>query len=117
MAKEIDIGKIHVFFYQGFLSQSLMIYGVAVEGKEGTIGKGPYSSLPLPPAHEHSDTFYSFAYEMYHVFLITPLVISCHLTTLGNYHLIDCSWNVNVCLFDDFILDFVKQFDTGKRLI
>ena len=52
-----------VFFCQGFLSQTLSIYGTAGEGK------GPLcSSLPLPFTHEHSET------DDYHVFSIATLV-------------------------------------------
>ena len=50
-------------FYQGFLSQTLSIYGTAGEGKGP-----PYSSLPLPFTHEHSEI------DDYQVFLIAPLV-------------------------------------------
>ena len=43
---------IYIFFYQGFLSQTLTTYRTAGEGR------GPsYSTLPLPPAHEHSDIY------------------------------------------------------------
>ena len=47
-----------VFFYQGFLSRTLTTHRTAGEGR------GPsYSTLPLPPAHEHSDIC-NFAREM-----------------------------------------------------
>ena len=40
------------FFYQGFLSQTLTTHRTAGEGR------GPsFSTLPLPPAHEHSDIY------------------------------------------------------------
>ena len=40
------------FFYQGFLSRTLTAHRTAEEGR------GPsFSTLPLPPAHEHSDIY------------------------------------------------------------
>ena len=40
------------FFCQGFLSRTLTTHRTAEEGR------GPsYSTLPLPPAHEHSDIY------------------------------------------------------------
>ena len=61
------------FFYQGFLSRTLTIYRIAEEGR-GTIF---YSTLPLPPAHEHSDIHLQLCkWDDYHIFLIAPLVFT-----------------------------------------
>ena len=78
-------------------------------GREGTIF---YSTLPFPPAHKHSDIYLKLCmWDDYHIFLIAQLVFTktatCYLirfTTLSNYHLID--WWCDICLLDDFILDF-----------
>ena len=43
-------------------------------GREGTIF---YSTLPLPPAHEHSDIYLQLCmWDDYHVFLIATLVFT-----------------------------------------
>ena len=69
-----------------------------------------YSTLPLPPAHEHSDIYLQLCmWDDYHIFLIAPLVFTRLLLdeifTLSNYHLID--WWCEVC----FSL-FTWWFDT-----
>ena len=60
------------FFYQGFLSRTLTTHRTAGEGR------GPsYSTLPLPPAHEHSDTYLQLCiWDDYHIFLIATLVFT-----------------------------------------
>lgn len=72
-------------------------------------------------------------WDEYHVFLVTPLVITrrvldeiyyltelpfMRFTTLQNSHLIGrCwRWNGNFCLHDELILDFVTTICHGKRL-
>ena len=79
-------------------------------GKEGTIF---YSTLPLPPAHEHSDIYLQLCmWDDYHVFLIPALVFN-RLLLDGMYHLIELPFDwlmmlhyVFVCLHDDLILAF-----------
>ena len=53
-----------LFFYPGFLLQTLMIQKREGEGLETMF----YSSLPLPHAHEHSDIYCNFACEMTSIF-------------------------------------------------
>ena len=44
------------------------------KGREGTIF---YSTLPLPPAHQHSDIYLQLCmWDDYHIFLIAPLVFT-----------------------------------------
>ena len=58
-------------------------------GREGTIF---YFTLPLPPAHEHSDNYLQLCMRD-HIFLITTLVFTrlllSEIATLSKYHLID----------------------------
>ena len=78
-------------------------------GREGTVF---YSAVPLPPTHEHSDTFLQLCmWYDYHVFLIkTPVFIRLILD--GIYHLIALlfDWLVDdvmfVCLLHNLILGF-----------
>ena len=70
-------------------------------GEEGTIF---YSTLPLPPAHEHSDIYLQLcAWDDYHIFLVATLVCTrllCYsmgFTTLSDYYLID--WLMMWCWF------------------
>ena len=66
--------KFYFFFYQDFLSQILTTHRTAGEEGRGTI---PYSTLPLPPAHEHSDIYLQlYMCDDYHIFLIAPLVLT-----------------------------------------
>ena len=47
---------------------------VQTSGREGTIF---YSTLPLPPAHEHSEIYLQLCMsDYYHIFLIAPLVFT-----------------------------------------
>ena len=82
-------------------------------GSEGTIF---YSTLPLPPAHEHWDIYLQLCmWDDYHVFLIATLV------DLPPYRItiwvID--WWYNVCFFTGWIdTRFLLQpFDIGNRWI
>ena len=86
-------------------------------GREGTIF---YSSLPLPPAHEHSDIYLQF--RMWDdIFLIASLVFTRLLLddVLPPYRitiwLIDNVKFALVCLPDDLILGFCySNLDTGN---
>ena len=78
-------------------------------GREGTIF---YSTLPLPPAHEHSDIYLQLCmWDDYHVFLIAALVFT-RLLLDEIYHLIELPFDwltddaVFVCLLDELILSF-----------
>ena len=56
------------------------------KGRKGTIF---YSTLPLPPAHEHSDIYLQlYMWDDYHIFLIAPLVFT-RLLLDEIYHLIE----------------------------
>ena len=88
------------FFYQGFLFKNTDDSQDS-RGREGTIF---YSTLPLPPAHEHSGIYLQLCmWDDYHIFLIAPLVftrlLSMRFTTLSNHHLIDWWYNINFWLF------------------
>ena len=78
-------------------------------GRDGTIF---YSTLPLPPAHEHRDIYLQLCmWDDYHVFLIATLVFT-RLLLDEIYHLIELTfeWLIDdaifVCLLDDLILGF-----------
>ena len=79
------------FFYQGFLSQILMIHKTAGEGR------GP-SFIPLYHFHPWDD---------YHVFLIATLVFT-RLQLDEIYHLIELQfdWLMMRCLFVYLIMGF-----------
>ena len=82
-------------------------------GREGTIF---YSTLSLPPAHEHWDIYFQLCmWDDYHVFLIATLVFTrllldeiSSLIKLALDWLID--WLIDdamfVCVFDELILGF-----------
>ena len=90
-------------------------------GREGPI---VYSTLPLPPAHEHSDIYLQLCmWGNYHVFLIATLVFT-RLLLDEIYHLIELpfDWLIDdamfVCLLDELILGFCySDFDIGNRWI
>ena len=87
-------------------------------GREGTIF---YSTLPLPPAHKHKDSYLQlWMWDYYHVFLFAMLVFSRllldeidHLIKLPFDWLIDDS--MFVCSLDELILGFCySDFDMGN---
>ena len=60
-------------------------------GREGTIF---YSTLPLSPAHEHSDIYLQLCMsDDYHIFLIAPLVFT-RLLLDEIYHLIELLFDI-----------------------
>ena len=68
------------------------------KGRERTIF---YSTLPLPPAHEHSDIYLQLCmWDDYHIFLIAPLVFT-RLLLDEIYHLIEFlfKWLMIWCWF------------------
>ena len=107
------------FFYQHFLSRILTTHRTAGEGR------GPFfnSTIPLPRAHEHSDTYLQLCmWDDYRIFLIATLVFTRLLLDeiLPPYRitiwLIDDVKFVLVCLLDDLILGFCySNLDTGNR--
>ena len=88
-------------------------------GREGTIF---YSTLPFPPAHKHSDIYLKLCmWDDYHIFLITPLVLTATRQDLQTYRitiwLIDDVMLTVVCLLADFILRFCYVYltwETGR---
>ena len=60
------------FFYQGFLHRHWQF-----TGQQGKGGDHLLFTLPLPPAHEHSDIYLQLCmWDDYHVFLIATLVFT-----------------------------------------
>ena len=73
------------FFLSGFSSQT-QYYSQDSRGRQRTIF---YSTLPLPPAHEHWDTYLQLCmWDDYHVFLIATLLYT-RLLLDEIYHLIE----------------------------
>ena len=88
------------------------------KGREGTIF---YSTLPLPPAHEHWDIYLQFCmWDDYHVFLIATLVFT-RLLPDEVYYLIELpfDWWCIVCLFTSWIDTrfLLQRFDIGSSWI
>ena len=88
-------------------------------GREGTIF---YSTLPLPPAHEHSDIYLQLCmWDGYQVFLIATLVFT-RLLLSEIYHFIGfpfdwlIDWWSNVFLFTWLFhsVFLLQQFDTAN---
>ena len=85
------------FFYQGFLSRTLTTHRTAGEGREPF-----FSTLPLPPTHEHSDIYLQLCtWDGYHIFLIVTLAF----TKL----LLDEIYHMLKLLFDSF-MDVILVF-------
>ena len=83
--------------------------------REGTIF---YSTLPLPPVHEHWDIYLQLCmWDDHHVFLIATLVFT-RLLLDEIYHLIELlfEWLIDdakfVCLLDELILRFCYKDTT-----
>ena len=80
-----DDWNIDFLLYQGFFFTDTD-NSQDSRGKEGTIF---YSTLPLPPVHEHSDIYLQLCmWDDYHVFLIATLVFT-RLLLDEIYHLIE----------------------------
>ena len=105
--------SIRVFFKDNEDSQNSV-------GREGTIF---YSTLTLPPAHEHWDIYLQLCiWDDYHLFLIATLVFT-RLLLDEIYHLIELlfEWLIDdamfVCLLDELILGFCYSnlaLETGE---
>ena len=89
------------------------------QGNRGSKGTIFYSTLPLSPAHELSDIYFNFAYQMtityfWLHYLHLPDCYLMRFTTLSNYHLIICWYDVNFYLltwrFDSRFS--LQQFET-----
>ena len=128
------LNHLTVFFYQGFLSQTLTIHKAA--GEQGlTIhraareGRGPsfwfhYTTSTRSLIFKHIfATLWDVRWEMWDDCfwsqrLCLPDCCSMRFTTLSNYHLIDwlIDWWCNVCLFAWWIDSrfLLQQFDMGN---
>ena len=100
----------NLFFFQSGFSFTGTENSQDSRRREGTIF---YSTLPLPPAHKHSDICLQLCmWDDYHIFLIATLVFTRLLVDeiLPPYRstiwLIDDVKFILVCLLDDLILWF-----------
>ena len=83
--KKMKNDRFFFFFLSGF-SFTDTDYSQDSRGREGTIF---HSTLPLPPAHEHSDSYLQLCMrDDYHIFLIAPLVFT-RLLLDEIYHIIE----------------------------
>ena len=117
----------HIFFFF-FLSGSSFTNTDDSQDSRGRKGTIFYSTLPLPPAHEHWDIYLQLCmWDDYHVFLIATLVFT-RLLLDEIYHLIELpfEWLIDdamfVCLLDELILGFcyshfVKLENDGFELV
>ena len=115
----------HLFFHdQGSFFSSIRVFTYTDDsqdsrGREETIF---YSTLPLPPAHDHWDIYLQLCkWDEYHVFLIATLVFT-RLLLDEIYHLIELpiwviDWWCNICLFTWWIDTkfLLQRFDIGNR--
>ena len=81
-------------------------------GREGTIF---YSTLPLPPAHEHSDIYLQLRkWNDYHIFSIAMLAFTRRLLD-EIYHRI-IIWLIDLMLiFVHLLVDLILAFSNGVR--
>ena len=103
---------INVFFLRDFFHRHSQFTGQQVKGVDHLC-----SSLPLPSSREDSDiSLQPCMWDDNHVFLIVRIFKLVTTTQLPDeiYHLLELTliyWcrnvNVNTCLLDDLILDFV----------
>ena len=107
-------------FVSGFLSRTLTTHRTAGEGR----GTFFYSTLPLPPAHEHSAIYVQLCTrDDYHIFLIVTLVFT-RLLLDKIYHLIELlfgwlmmwCWFKFVCLliWAKVLLQLFDMWETGR---
>ena len=106
------------FFLSGFSFTDTDDSQDSSRGREGEIF---YSTLPLPPAHEHWDIYLQLCmWDDYHVFLIATLVFTrllldeIYRTTIWVIY-----WWYNVFLFTWWIDTrfLLQRFDIGNRWI
>ena len=99
---------LYYFFLSGFSSTDTDDSQDS-RGREGTIF---YSTLPLPPAHEHWDIYLQLCmWDDYHVFLIATLVFT-RLLLDEIYHLIDTLSTLDLSRSTLFVQRIVKPFFT-----
>ena len=109
----------YYFFFQSGFSFTDTDDSQDSRGREGTIF---YSTLPLPPAHEHRDIYLQLCmWDDYHIILIATLIFTRLLLDeiLRPYRitiwLIDDVKFVLACLLDDLILGFCySNLDMGN---
>ena len=98
------------FFYQGFLSQTLTTDRTAGEGR----GPSFYSTLPLPPAHEHWYIYLQLCmWNDYHVFLIATLVFT-RLLLHEIYHLIELPFELLIIYY---YMRLLGMFDEKQKCV
>ena len=83
-------------------------------GREVTIF---YSTLPIPPAHEHWDIYLQLCmWDDYHVFLIATLAFT-RLLLDENSHLIELPCNVCLSTWWIYSRFLLQRFDMGNKWI
>ena len=86
------------FFYQSFLSRTLATHRTAGESR----GPSFHSTLPIPPAHEHSDICLQLCtWDDYHIFNLN----GCIYQAATRWDL--PPYRISIWLIDDVILIFV----------
>ena len=81
--------------------------------KRGREGNHLYPTLPLPPAHEHSNIYFATLHVrlLSHISNRTACISSCYsmrFTTLSNHYLVDCWCDVD--FFFVYLLIWFKAF-------
>ena len=81
-------GTLYVFFFLSEFSFKDTVDSQDSRRREGTIF---YSTLPLPPTHEHSDIYFETLHVRWlsHIFNRTACFYPMRFTALSNYYLID----------------------------
>ena len=114
---------IYMYIYIYFFSIKIFFHGHwQLTGQQGKGGPIFYSTLPLPPAHEHSDIYLQLCtWGGYHIFFIAMLVLT-RLLLDEIYHLIELLfdwlnmwyWFLFTCLLNWFFV-LLQLFDMRNR--
>ena len=106
----------NIAFFSFFFSSRVFFHGHwQLTGQQGKGGAIFYSTLPLPPAHEHSKIYLQLCtWDDYHIFLIARLVFT-RLLLDNIYYLIELLfdwlmmwyWFLFTCLLNWFYLGSV----------
>ena len=114
---------IYICIYIYFFSIKIFFHGHwQLTGQQGKGGPIFYSTLPLPPAHEHSDIYLQLCtWGGYHIFFIAMLVLT-RLLLDEIYHLIELLfdwlkmwyWFLFTCLLNWFFV-LLQLFDMRNR--
>ena len=105
---------VYTYFFLSGVSFTATDNSQDSRGREGTFF---YSTLPLPPAHEHSDIYVQLCtWDDYHIFLIATLVFT-RLLLDETYHLIEDSTLTESTLFWRTLLESAIYVHTVKTLI